>query len=640
MGLLDGWMAYAVTCDPGDMLIVSMTQDKARDFSKTRVDRAFRYSPKLHEHMSVSAHTDNTHDKMLKHGMWIKIAWPTVSQLSSSDYRYVALTDYDRMPDDRTGTAALDLCYVAAGRFDGEGDAFSLGRKRTTTFLSRGMCAVESSPGRDLADPNWKPNTPHEAPPVTGVLGIYNRSDRRRWYWPCPDCHEYFEPTPGLDLFHLPQDEVLLEMVRTADIDQLASEYDRIVCPHCGVLIDKSHKHGMNLKGKWIAEGQTITPDGVIHGEAPRSTIAGYWMGGVAAAYQSWHSLVVRYLQGLREYALSGSELTLQTTANTDQGVPYMSRLLLESARNASDPESRKDKKLERFIVPEDARFVVASVDVQGGQGARFVVQVHAVGVNFEQWLIDRYSITDSRRPGVDGGYAPIDPASYPEDWDILTELVVDATYRLQEDGKEIRIKMIAVDTGGEGKKGDGVTNNAYEWFRRLRRQSKHGRVMLVKGASTRTAPLIRESMVGGRTKADKGDVPLYLLNPNLLKDMVSASVKRLKPGAGYMHFPDWLSKSFFDELSAEVRQLNGTWAKVRKRNEAFDLAAYIRAACARLGVDKISWAMPPSWAAPLATNSDVITRDERRRMQAETAAHGARMPARRTVNRSSYVSR
>lgn len=618
MGLLDGWMAYAVTCDPGDMLIVQMTQDKARDFSKTRVDRAIRYSPPLKAMMSVKGQDDNTHDKMFRNGMWLKIAWPTVSQLSSSDYRYVALTDYDRMPDD----------------IDGEGAAFSLGLKRTTTFLSRGMCVVESSPGRDITDPNWTPATPHEAPPVSGVLGIYNRSDRRRWYWPCPHCEEYFEAKPGLALFNLPRDDTLLEMVRTADIDALAIEYSRVVCPNNGCVIDKTHKHNMNLRGKWLAEGQSIGPDGVIHGTAPGSTIAGFWLGGVAAAYQSWTSLVARYLQGLREYALSGSELVLQTTANTDQGIPYTSRLLLESKLGSNDPQGRKDKSLERFIVPDDARFICASVDVQGGSSARFVVQVHAIGVNQEQWPIDRYAITDSKRVGVDGGFAPVDPASYPEDWDMLTDMVVNATYRLSSEEKEMRIKMIAVDTGGE----DGVTDKAYDWYRRLRRDGLHGRVMLVKGASTKTAPMIRESMVGGRTRGDKGDIPLYLLNTNLLKDMVSTSVKRVKAGAGFMHFPNWLPKAFFDELGAEVRQKNGTWSKIRKRNEAFDLAAYIRAACLRLGVDKIDWISPPTWAESLDRNSDVISREERRRIQADTQPRPQLPPRRRNVSQSAYL--
>ena len=47
LGLIVGWMAHAVCNDPGDMMIVQMTQDKAREFSKTDIDRAIRHSPKL-----------------------------------------------------------------------------------------------------------------------------------------------------------------------------------------------------------------------------------------------------------------------------------------------------------------------------------------------------------------------------------------------------------------------------------------------------------------------------------------------------------------------------------------------------------------------------------------------------------------
>lgn len=614
-GLLDGFMTYAVTCDPGDMLIVQQSQEKAREYSKTRVDRAIRHSPDLRAMMSASAQDDNTHDKLFRNGMWLRIGWPTVTQLSGSDYRYVALTDYDRMPEN----------------IDGEGDAYGLGLKRTQTFLSRGMCVVESSPGYPITDPHWKPATRHEAPPCTGILGIYNRSDRRRWYWPCPHCDEYFEASPGVSLFRLPADEILLEAVRHADLEEIASEHSRIVCPVCGAEITRNRKHDMNRRGHWVADGQIILPGGRIEGDAMQSNIAGFWMGGVAAAYQSWHSLVMRYLQGLREYALSGSELSLQTTTNTDQGAPYISRLLADAARGATGPDGRKDKALERFIVPEWTRFVVVSVDVQGGQGARFVVQAHAVGENLETCPVDRYAITESTREGVDGGRAPIDTASYAEDWDLLRDMILLSTYRTPIEGREIRVKLLVIDSGGE----DGVTDKAYAFYRRMRAEQYHGRVMLVKGASTKTAPLIKESWVGGKRQGEKGDVPIYLLNTNQLKDSVSAGLKRAGPGGGYIHAPAWLPASWFDELTAEVRKPDGTWMKVRKRNEAFDLLCYCRAACIKIGADRPAfWNSPPDWAREIAENALVITRDERRELQASTPV----AETRRRVTRSSYL--
>lgn len=601
MGLLDGWLSHCVAHDPGDFLAVTMTQDKAREYSKTRVDRMLRHSPKLAELKSLSAQHDNTHDKQFRHGMWLRIAWPTVSNLSSSDYRYVALTDYDRMPDD----------------VDGEGAPFTLGLKRTTTFLSRGMCMVESSPGRDVADPRWQAVTPHEAPPAGGVLGIYNRSDRRRWYWPCLDCGEYFEATPGLGLFNLPPEDELLDAVREADLEALAGKYNRIICPHCGSLIKPKQKHRLNQQGVWLGDGEKITADGKRYGTPAASTMAGYWLGGVAAAYQPWKSMLMRYLQGLREYALTGSELTLKTTVNTDQGMPYISRALVESAKTGGDIRTEDD--LKRYIVPPETRFLIASVDVQGGSTSRFVVQVHAVGVHFEQWVIDRFELKDSKRPGMGTEFAPIDPAAYAEDWAVLTQRVVQATYRTPLEGKELRVLLTVVDSGGE----DGVTDKAYAWWRSLKKQGLHNRAMLVKGASTKGAPMIKESLVGNRSSKEKGDIPLHLLNPNLLKDAVSAGLRRKTPGPGYIHIPGWLPKSFLDELyNSEVRNKNGTWQQVRSRNEALDLTCYVRAGCLRLGADKIkNWDNAPPWAAPLGTNRELVTKEERREMKEEAAA-------------------
>jgi len=291
--------------------------------------------------MSTRGHDDNTHDKVFKHGMWIKIGWPAATQLSSSDYRYVALTDYDRFPDD----------------IGGEGAGFPLALKRIQTYLSRGMCMVESSPGRECVDPQWRPATPHEAPPSTGVMGIYNRSDRRRWYWRCPDCSVYFEAKPGLELFTtLPPEEELKEVIRNDNLSQLSKLHSRVCCPDCGSLIDQKYKPELNniQTARWLADGQTVTRNGEVLGPVPESTIVGYWLGGVAAAYQNWESLVLRYLQGLREYVLSGSELTLKVTTNTDQGTPYIPRALLADKENEIE---QRQENLARYTVPDDVRF-------------------------------------------------------------------------------------------------------------------------------------------------------------------------------------------------------------------------------------------------------------------------------------------
>lgn len=602
MGLLDAWFARNVTCDPGDMLIIQMSQEKAREFSKIRIDRAIRNSPKLAELMSQRGHDDNTHDKLFKHGMWVKIGWPSATQLSSSDYRYVALTDYDRMPDN----------------IDGEGPAYALGLKRTTTFLSRGMCMVESSPGREYLDPHWRPQTPHEAPPASGIIGIYNRSDRRRWYWQCPDCSEYFEAAPGLGLFStLPAEAELMEVVRTAKLNDLADKHALVVCPHCGSMIEQRHKPTLNRveTARWAADGQTITSAGEVLGEVPRSSIAGYWLGGVAAAYQKWDSLILRYLQGLRELSLSGSDLTLKATINTDQGMPYLPRHL------SADKEAGMQDRLEdlaQYHVPDAVRFIVATVDIQGGMNGRFVVEVRGFGVHLETWLIDRYAIWLTER---DGKPAKVDPAGYGEDWDLLTAKVVQATYKTSS-GRELRVLRTAVDTGGE----DGVTHNAYAWFRRLRKAGLSSRVMLVKGGShVSEKPMTKGS---ARTNAGKPmhDMPVWVISTDYFKDLIAGSMRRKVPGPGYFHAPKWVPANYFDELRAEIRGANGKWQKIHARNEALDLWVYALAVCESLGCGpkgRLNWDAPPAWALPLSSeNSELISREERK------AEQQARKPA------------
>lgn len=611
-GLITGWMAHAVVNDPGDMAIIHMSQEKAREFSKTTVDRALRHSPDLAALVSRNANADNTFDKSFRHGMWLKIGWPTVSNLSGSTYRYVAFTDYDRMPDD----------------VGGEGAPFPLGLKRTQTFLSRGMCLVESSPGRDIEDPNWKPSTPHEAPPVRGVVGIYNTSDRRRWYWKCHDCRSWFEAAPGVGLFNLPPDDELLETVRSANLDKLAEHYAKIVCPHCGSLHGADQKKALNANGRWLRDGQALTVDDELVGEGMTSSIAGFWLGGVAAAFQPWRSILVRHLQGLRHYALSGSEEALKNAINVDQGMPYISRHLKDGQAGRSRPLERAEEGMVRYQVPPETRCLVGAVDVQGGVNSRFVVQLHAVGPHMEQWLVDRFEIKVSKRPGMGDDFAPIDPSSVVEDWQVLTERLLNATWKTPDENREIKLRMLTVDTGGL----DGATANAYAWFRSVRKAGMAHRVTLYKGGSTPTAPIIRETMVGKRTSKDKGDIPLLLCNTNLLADMVAAGLNRKTSGPGAYHFPQpkhptlnpggWLPQAFYDELDAEVRDKNGTWRAIKKRNESLDCSRMIMAGMLRMGLDKIrDWNNVPAWLAPLDRNSEIVAREDRRAAQADPAA-------------------
>ncbi|EPL2579268.1 phage terminase large subunit family protein, partial [Escherichia coli] len=568
IGLIDGWVIYNVICDPADMLIIQMTEEKAREHSKKRLARTFRVSPEVVSRLSPNKNDNNVYDRTFLAGNYLKIGWPSVNIMSSSDYKCVALTDYDRFPED----------------IDGEGDAFSLASKRTTTFMSSGMTLVESSPGRDVKDVKWRRTSPHEAPPTTGILSLYNRGDRRRWYWPCPHCGEYFQPCG----------DVVAGFRDIAD-PVLASEAAYIQCPSCSGRILPEQKRELNGRGVWLRDGESINADGSRYGDPRRSRIASFWMEGPAAAYQTLSQLVYKLLTAEQEYETTGSEETLKTVINTDWGLPYLPRASMEQRK--SELLEQRAEPVPSRSVPDGVNFLVATVDVQAGRHRRFVVQVTGYGSRGERWIIDRYNITQSLRGDSDGESQRIDPASYPEDWDVLLTDVFHKSWPLASDpSQQMRLMAMAVDSGGE----DGVTDNAYKFWRRCRRDGLGKRIYLFKGDSIRRAKLITRTFPDntgrtGRRAQAAGDVPLWLLQTDALKDRVNNALWRDSPGPGYVHFPDWLGSWFYDELTYEERSSDGKWSKPgRGANEAFDLMVYAEALVILHGYEKIRWPDAP----------------------------------------------
>lgn len=95
IGLIDGWVIYNVICDPADMLIIQMTEEKAREHSKN--DSPERFASAGSGQSPESEQNDNNvYDRTFLAGNYLKIGWPSVNIMSSSDYKCVALTDYDR----------------------------------------------------------------------------------------------------------------------------------------------------------------------------------------------------------------------------------------------------------------------------------------------------------------------------------------------------------------------------------------------------------------------------------------------------------------------------------------------------------------------------------------------------------------
>ncbi|HAW6056139.1 TPA: phage terminase large subunit family protein [Escherichia coli] len=99
-GLIDGWIVYGIICDPADMLVVQMTETKAREHSRTRLSRTFRHSPEVSKRLSPSRNDNNVHDKMFLDGSFLKIGWPSITVFSSSDYGPAVADEFDNPTTD------------------------------------------------------------------------------------------------------------------------------------------------------------------------------------------------------------------------------------------------------------------------------------------------------------------------------------------------------------------------------------------------------------------------------------------------------------------------------------------------------------------------------------------------------------
>ena len=584
--IIQSWLAHSVMTDPADMAIFQMTKAQAADFTTRRIDRLHRDSPEIGSRVAPGAAADGQHRKIYLNGMILTITWPSATEFASKSIPRLFLTDYDRMPMD----------------VEGEGAPYDLAAKRATTFRRNAMTVAESTPSFPILDPRWSltQERPHEAPPCEGILGLYNRGDRRRWNWRCVSCKGVFEP--DFTLMKWPNSEDLLE----------CAEQAYMPCPHCGQVYEHNSgdvpgKNELNLEhSKWLIEGQTWTEDGQIIGVPNRSKIASFWLKGPAARFQTWEDIVFAYLKAEEAYESRGDETYLQTTVNTQQALPYRPK----HTERLRMPEDLRDRARDfgEKEVPDGVRFLVACVDVQKN---RFVVQVHGIGLGGDKWIVDRFDVVKSKRPDEKaGGFMWVNPGAYSEDWLELVDAVLLKSYPLGDaSGRRMPIKITLCDSGGSA----GVTKNAYDFYRTLRSPAEGmdippglaPRFLLVAGRPSLGAPRLRigfpDSKRKDRFAGARGEIPVGFLHSDMLKNELDGALDRTEPYGGRINFPLWLDNNFYTELTVEVKNEKGKWENPNGyRNESWDLLTYCLAACIHPDINievPDFWENPPGWA-------------------------------------------
>jgi phage terminase large subunit GpA-like protein len=569
----ENWLLQSVGADPADMLFYQATDDALQSYVKRVINPMIDAHGILADRLGPRPVDRSLHFKKFR-GMWCEFLHAAYSNLINKSAPRIVLDEIDAVPE-------------------GLGDVFGLVDLRRQTFGRESMVLVTSHPDRAAG----------------GVMDLYRASDRRVWYWPCPQCNGFSSPNPGA------QWETVLHYRPEASLDEIAASAV-LVCPHCDHPIEDRHRRAMNLDGKWVGNGQTIAEDGTVTGSLAPSDTAGFWIVGLMSPFVigGIGALARAKVAAEREYMLNGDDRLLRSDMPKRFGVPYERKQKLGSVDAATLAE--RAEALPIGVVPAGVRFITVAIDVQN---ARFELLARGWAVDGESWIIDARRIV-------------ADPAVSPGDWDDVLALAFTG-YRLADgSGRVMRPRAVAYDSGGA----PGVTQQAYAAWRRARarRQARFlgradGRdvftLMPTKGLSSPNAARLQvvypNSKRKDRDARATGAEPLVLFNPNRFKDDLAGQLLKAEPGPLAIHFPDALRGNFpaepanaepphlwFEQVTAEQPNKRGVWEKLRENapNEALDLLVGSHVIAELHGLSRIAWSKPPPWAAEWDRNTGI----------------------------------
>lgn len=598
----ENWLAWSVEHDPADFLWFLNTEAVKDAYVKTVIEQVIRDHPVMRRRLGGRP-IDNSLSFKRFDGMVAEFLAAVRSNVLNKKATRMVLDEVDGYGPDLDDVLAI---------FDV--------RRQTIQYGS--MLLALSHPDKATGldpDEDWN----------AGIMAIYRPSTRGRWWWPCPRCGGYSSPVPGAARF------MALDYDAAAPLDEIAGTA-RMRCPLCDGKFDDRERHAMNTAGLWAGLGQEVDRDGRLKGTLVRRDISGWWVVGAMSPYTlgGWGGLARRRVEAERAFARTGDDQGLRDVMSKGWGVPY-ERAKVSGVVNAQVLVDR----VEGFrlgLVPDVVRCLFASIDVNK---TWFEVLVIGLSDTGELWTVDHFKVL--RSFDALGQEQQVDPARRASDWDLLTDLVVDRAWPLASDPtRGMRPRGVICDSAGE----DGVTRQAYNWWRRLRDRTAaddkaapltrregviDGRdvwtMLLSKGLSGVNQPRLTvaypDSGRKDRTAGATGDVPVAQFNPKPFKDDLASQFEQLEAGSGYVHLSDdllnWDAETgeavaphpFFDQLAAEAPDKSGRWQPVKAgiRNEAWDLFVLILVLLHLWGARKYDWRNPPAWGRPVNDNPLVV---------------------------------
>ena len=530
------FLCYIVAQDPGPATFLLPTRDKAKEIQETKLDQIFRTCPEVMNRMPDNP-DDYTKLRMNFKTMILAMAWAgSDTQTTTRSNRYLFVDEADEIKK-QIGENAIDPIKGI--------------RQTMTTFTNR----KEIDSGT--------PTTPEG-----NIWQDLKDCQLVFEYWiPCPHCQKQQILSWENVRFGENHDPVVVEEI---------AYYE---CEHCHGHISNLDKIRMLTRGEWRARTtpdpcdqimkniraqieETISLDDAL--KTRRYKKIGFHL-------PKWYSPFSGGTFGVIAKEFLEANKALQ---EGDDFAPMRNWRMYNAARpweevavSESEVELMKNKiDLPPLVCPHGTIALTAGID-PGQGGFWFIVLA---------WKRD-YSAHLVQYGWLAGGYETSG----------IEELVMEWTYKVDSEERQLRIWRIGTDTGGGqySAADTTMTEAAYSWIRKMKRPGLFG----TKGLSRENVHRIKESridkMPGDKGAIIPGGLVLVELNTDLLKDVMwfhlrippkevidqkTGEININQSPPGRFTFNNAVEADYVKHLLAEEKRLqkNGEWEWVRTKRD------------------------------------------------------------------------
>lgn len=377
----------------------------------------------------------------------------------------------------------------------------------------------------------------------------YELGDCRKFLVPCPRCGAMQELVDDQENYGL-----------KGDFE--AGEFKRAyyLCIRCGEAVFNHQKTKMLAGGRW--EPTKRSSDPVVRS---RQISALYSPVGMFSWDEYYRKMI----------ATQGDPDALRSFQTLYRGLPYL--------ETGARPDLRRVILLrgtyKQGEVRPDVAYLTAAIDVQRGkdkpegpdEGPRLEMEVLGHGRGYRTWSIDFRKF-----------YGPIDDP-YSGAWEKLNQWAAAAglAYR-RSNGSQVAPAIIMIDSA------DGnVTDIVYAFCARWRNTFPCKGTKLIKADREKreTGDIAGTAYKRWRAVTIDPTLTLYEINTQFYKQQLYAKLNTVMRQAsepqpnGFQDFPIDYPDTYFEQLTAEEQRADGSFHKIRERNEALDVRVYNMAA-------------------------------------------------------------